>query len=339
MNSPLTVLMPVYNAEKYLIEAIDSILNQTHRDFEFLIIDDGSTDSSIDIITSFKDPRIRLIRNEENSGITKTLNKGIHLSSNELIARMDADDISHPDRLEKQYKYLQEHPDCALVSTWMRKISKDGKFLKISGVDTEHIYYSLLFISKGIYHPTVMYKKNAVTDVGLYSKEYSEDFNLWCKLVKKYKFHVIHEPLLDYRFSETSIWRITKKNEYEKAAIEQVLENVSYYTNNTCKLNDHEVKFFKGNVAPIVAFNNKKIIEDSFRKLDYITQSLQSFKNVNNTNNNIEKAASHFKFNLILKLSKYLNPAALLKLILKLKYWNIFFKYLNYKIRQKLKFK
>src|SRR5690606_30041678 len=129
----ITVLMPVYNAEKYLREAIDSVLNQTFKNFEFLIIDDGSNDASVEIIESYKDSRIRLIHNQTNSGISYTLNRGIHLSSFDLIARMDADDISHKQRLEKQYKYALKYSDYSLFSSWVRIINNDGTFKKISG--------------------------------------------------------------------------------------------------------------------------------------------------------------------------------------------------------------
>src|SRR5215212_7675082 len=98
----LSVLMPVYNAEKFLREAIDSILSQSFTDFEFIIINDGSTDSSCDIIRSYEDKRIVFVENEKNLGITATLNKGIKLAACELIARMDSDDISYPERLQKQ---------------------------------------------------------------------------------------------------------------------------------------------------------------------------------------------------------------------------------------------
>src|SRR5688572_53842 len=126
MPQPLvTVLMPVYNAERFLSEAIDSILQQSLTDFEFLIIDDGSTDCSREIINAYKDDRIRLVQNESNLAITASLNKGIHLARASLIARMDADDISYPERLQKQYNYLSNHPDCALLSTSARVITED----------------------------------------------------------------------------------------------------------------------------------------------------------------------------------------------------------------------
>ena len=102
----VTVLMPVYNAELFLSEAIESILRQTWSDFEYLIINDGSTDNSRKIISSFRDPRIRLVDNPSNLGLTKSLNKGLELAEGEYIARQDADDISHPKRLERQVQFL-----------------------------------------------------------------------------------------------------------------------------------------------------------------------------------------------------------------------------------------
>src|SRR5580698_9685158 len=109
-NPKVTVLMPVYNGEKYIKEALESILQQTFIDFEFLIINDGSTDNSVSIIKSFNDNRIRLIHNEKNSGLVYSLNKGIGLSNGEYIARMDCDDVSIPERLEKQVGFLNSNP-------------------------------------------------------------------------------------------------------------------------------------------------------------------------------------------------------------------------------------
>ena len=204
----ITVLMPVYNAEKYLKESIESILNQTFKNFEFLIIEDGSTDSSVEIIRSFSDPRIRLIQNEKNLGITATLNKGIELASSELIARMDADDISLPERLEKQFDYFQKNPECALLSTAVRRFNSEGTKNKIMEHNLEHFYYFSIF-NTWIKHPTVMYKRSAVKEVGKYSRTYAEDFNLWSKIIRKYNFYHINEVLLDYRI--TAIIKACKK--------------------------------------------------------------------------------------------------------------------------------
>src|SRR5437867_1168505 len=146
MAPVLTVLMPVYNASKHLREAIESILGQTFTDFEFLIIDDGSTDNSIEIIRSYNDPRIRFLVNEHNLGISATLNKGIELSSTELIARMDADDLSYPDRLQQQYDYFQQYPETVMLSTSVRIIGADNSPVEDIAVDQYYNCYNLNFI-------------------------------------------------------------------------------------------------------------------------------------------------------------------------------------------------
>ena len=143
----ITVLMPVYNGEKYLRPAIESILNQTFSDFEFLIINDGSTDNSESIILSYKDERIRYVKNENNLKLIKTLNKGIDLARGKYIARMDADDISLPTRLEREIEYMESHPECGLVSVFPYVMSESGKILHKSRffISTQH--YSCLYVN------------------------------------------------------------------------------------------------------------------------------------------------------------------------------------------------
>src|SRR5215212_5805616 len=216
MNKPLvTVLMPVYNGEKYLGEAIDSILNQTLTNFEFLIIDDGSKDKSVDIIKSYNDPRIRLVNNETNLGISKTLNKGIELAAAELIARMDADDISYPERLQKQYDYFMSNPECALLSTWARTITENNEHLKTEKYRSRLHYYNLTF-ECWMYHPTVMYTKTAVMEVGMYNIPYAEDFELFWQLSRKFRIACLEEVQVDYRITDQSLHQVTKKKEYDE---------------------------------------------------------------------------------------------------------------------------
>jgi glycosyltransferase involved in cell wall biosynthesis len=248
--------MPVYNAEVFLAEAIDSILKQTFADFEFLIIDDGSTDNSRAIVQAYVDPRIRYVLNEKNLGISATLNKGIEMANCELIARMDADDISLPGRLEKQYNYLQAHPDCVFVSSWFRRFNADGTEDRVLKNKPEHFYYHLIF-NNWINHPSVMYKRSAVIDVGMYSKFYAEDFNLWSKLVRKYKFHNIPEVLVHYRIGEKSLSRGVRKMEYIQAHLEQIIENIHYYTGDKFPLNIAEAEFLRG-TGPSVSMNEKR---------------------------------------------------------------------------------
>jgi glycosyltransferase involved in cell wall biosynthesis len=128
MNKPMvTVLMSVYNGERFLNEAIESILTQTFTDFEFLIINDGSTDDSVKIIESFQDSRIRLINNERNLKLIASLNKGVSLAMGKYIARMDCDDVSMPDRLEKEVRFLESNEEYGVVGTWYTVIDGEGK--------------------------------------------------------------------------------------------------------------------------------------------------------------------------------------------------------------------
>ena len=125
----ISVILPAYNAEKFLREAIDSILGQTYKNFELIVLNDGSTDRTEDIILAYDDPRIRYVKNEKNLKLIKTLNKGIDLAKGEYIARMDADDISLPRRFEIEVNYLQEHSDIDVVSCFPYNMSMNGVVL------------------------------------------------------------------------------------------------------------------------------------------------------------------------------------------------------------------
>jgi len=208
MISPtISVVMPVYNGEKYLREAIDSILNQTYNDFEFIIINDGSTDKTDEIILSYDDPRIVYIKNEENLQIVKTLNKGIDLAKGKYIARMDADDISLPKRFEKQMKFMEKNPEIGVCGTWIEVFGIRNERLKYP-VEHEEIKATLLFNS-ALAHPSVMIKRSILQinhyDV-LYNK--AEDYALWIELLETCKFCNIPEYLLKYRLHKKQ----TEKN-------------------------------------------------------------------------------------------------------------------------------
>jgi len=205
----VTVLMSVYNGEKYLREAIDSILDQTFCDFEFLIINDGSTDSSTDIIRSYDDSRIRLIENEKNIGLTRSLNKGLKLARGEYIARMDADDISLPDRLEEQVSFLDEHKNVAIVSSSVIFINSCGK--KVGSwnlaANSDEIKKIFLKDQNQIAHPFSMYKKKCVEKVGMYREEFevAQDVDLWMRMIEQYDIANIKETLGMHRIGQNSI--------------------------------------------------------------------------------------------------------------------------------------
>ncbi|MHA2039282.1 MAG: glycosyltransferase, partial [Promethearchaeota archaeon] len=183
----ITVLMPVYNNEKFLRESVDSILNQTFKDFEFIIINDGSTDRTKKILNAYKDFRIRVIDNDKNIGITRSLNKGLGLAKGEYIARMDGDDISLPERLERQVKFLENNPKVVLLGNWVEIIDGDGNLRSITRYPTNHCFITWIFLFKTcLAHPTVMYRKKEVLKINGYNSmlSYTQDYDLWVRLSK-----------------------------------------------------------------------------------------------------------------------------------------------------------
>lgn len=204
----LSIIMSVYNEEKYLREAIDSILNQTFRDFEFFIINDCSTDSSREIILSCPDQRIRLIDNTVNIGLTCSLIKGLQLAEGEHIARQDADDISLPGRLEKQVDFLRQNATVGLVGTSPIVINEEGKYLFVIPVLTgpKELKKEL---EKGnqFTHGSVVFRKKCIEQVGSYRKEFkvAQDYDLWLRLSKSFDLANIAEPLYKWRLNIDSI--------------------------------------------------------------------------------------------------------------------------------------
>ena len=185
-NPKVTVLMSVYNGEKYLREAIDNILNQTFKDFEFLIINDGSTDRTAEILQSYQDPRIRIINNEKNIGLTRSLNKGLKVAKGEYIARMDADDISPSDRLGKQVAYMDTHPEKALLGGQAIVINSGSDIITRWHHLTEPglLRWSLLFDNPFI-HSAVMLRSTVLRTHRLSydcALPRAQDYDLWQRI-------------------------------------------------------------------------------------------------------------------------------------------------------------
>ena len=205
-NSPLvTVLMPVYNGSRFLAEAIESILHQTFEDFEFVIIDDASTDSSVEIIKSYFDSRIRLIQNNLNMGQAKTMNKGLRLARAKYIARIDQDDRMKRDRLAKQVEFLEKNPDISLVGSSWEDIDENGVRITYSMSPIEPFQCSFeLFVcgENPVAHPSVTFRREIIGLVGGYRAKYTpaEDLDFWLRLgAKDYKFANLGEVLTCYR--------------------------------------------------------------------------------------------------------------------------------------------
>lgn len=194
--------MPAYNAEKYLREAIDSILSQTFTDFEFIIINDGSTDSTKDIILSYTDPRIIYLENEQNSGICVTLNKGLDAARGTYIARMDADDISLPDRFQKQVAYLSTHPEIGVLGTDIEVFGDSIQPYEFRQLHTPEECSAGLIFNSCFAHPSVMMRRHVLESFNLRYKDKFrglEDYELWWQLNKLCKLNNLPEILLRYR--------------------------------------------------------------------------------------------------------------------------------------------
>jgi glycosyltransferase involved in cell wall biosynthesis len=195
--------MPVYNGAKYLNEAIDSILDQTFSDFEFLIMDDCSTDQSINQVKSYNDPRIKLIVNKKNIGQSATLNKGLELARGKYIARMDQDDISMPERLERQSKFMKDNPEVDVVGTWLQLMGKYNEIFELE-TKSEDIKMNLL-TNENLAHPTVMIRKRTLVKYDLnYNPAYSvaQDYDLWVRMFDFCSFANIPEALIKYRMHD-----------------------------------------------------------------------------------------------------------------------------------------
>ncbi len=211
MNELVSIILPVYNAENYLYDSINSIINQSYKNLEIIIINDGSTDNSLSILKKFNDSRIRLI-SRENKGLIHSLNEGLSLANGNYIARMDADDIARSDRIEIQLKFLLENKNFSVVGSYANIIDEHGINIGIKKKTSSNITIkTICFFGSPFIHPTVMFNKALIKEQLYYSNEFihAEDYELWARLVvcKKFKFHNIKDTLLDYRIVSTSVSR------------------------------------------------------------------------------------------------------------------------------------
>lgn len=205
MKPLVTVVMATYNGEQFLAEAIESVLDQTYRNFEFIIVDDGSTDNTAQIIKAFEDDRIKYVRKEKNSGIADSLNLGISIAKGKYIARIDDDDVCMSNRFEKQVAILEKREEVILCTS--NVILNKDTINKLEEEVHEDIKMQLLF-NNAIVHPTVMIRKEVLLKHKYNPKKVpSEDYDLWSRLIWEGEFYKIREPLIFYRYhklSETS---------------------------------------------------------------------------------------------------------------------------------------
>lgn len=202
INQPLvSVVMSVYNGELFLKDSIDSILQQSYQNIEFIIINDGSSDSSLSIIKSYHDSRIKLIENERNMGLIYSLNVGFASACGKYIARMDSDDIAHSDRLKLQVEYLENNLTIGVVgSDYISFSDKHSKLIREP--KSHHVIKTYLLFSATMCHPTIMFRKQILDETRFrYNPEFKhvEDYELWTKLILHTQFANLSKPLLKYR--------------------------------------------------------------------------------------------------------------------------------------------
>lgn len=314
----ISVLMPMYNAEQYVLEAVNSILNQSFIDFEFIIIDDCSTDRTFEIVKNIEDDRIRLFRNDENLKISATLNKGLDLAKGKYLARMDADDISRPNRLEIQYQYLESNPHIDMCGG---DIQCFGVYRFINARPSEYSElkdYSLYGTS--MCHPTFMAREKVYRTMR-YNEAYAgaEDFLLFSDLMQEYIGVNIPQVLLDYRLSGNQssfylddtntlkththqidltfeIFKINLNRIYDASKYNGDIELMEDYFIGKKILPDIAYNAFSEYYSFIIQSNTKKVYSNDVIKMIYTRRLMDSFKHNFKTNGTSGLTKSLFAF-------------------------------------------
>lgn len=209
-KSPLvTVLLSVYNGEQYLRQAVKSILSQTYRNYEFIAVNDGSNDATLDILMSVKDSRIKIIQNDQRQGLTRSLNRGFECSHGKYIARMDADDVSLPNRFKTQVDYMESCDQLAVIGTWALSIDSDGRQTgQICGSTHHDMLIGDFLFTNNLIHSSTLIRRSALKQVGGYDEWFkrSQDFDLWVRFVEAgYKLGNVPEILHKLRIHKNSI--------------------------------------------------------------------------------------------------------------------------------------
>ncbi len=254
----ISVVMSVYNGEKYIREAIDSILNQTYSDFELIILDDGSTDQTEDIIKGYTDKRIRYTKNPGNLGLADSLNRGLELSLGKYIARMDSDDIALIDRFQKQVDYLEKHPEVILLGG-QSELLNNGTVIRNefhAPIEDEEIRLMILYHNPFL-HPTVMMRGEVVRKKTLrYQNRYVDDYDLWVRMLPYGKVHNLEDKVLKYRVHDNN-FSVVNKNTHIDGAEQKLREKYI----DSLDLSDSEKKLLNG------AFRNEISMKDNIDDL------------------------------------------------------------------------
>jgi glycosyltransferase involved in cell wall biosynthesis len=286
---PVSVVLPCYNCDQYIGEAIQSILNQTYRDFELIIIDDGSTDQTTTVIRSFNDNRIRLINKEQNQGLVDSLNRGLELAQFDYIAIMHGDDIASQDRLEEQVLFMETHPEIICCGSWINILGTEKVIQYPANSDEVHVG---MLDGNIIAHPTVMLKTNTIKSHHLqYNPEYhygAEDYEFWQQLMKVGRITNIPKVLLQYRLHNS------QKSELYKQRIIAYTEHIRTRFLNDVSADGHYEQFL-GNY-PLASHK-------TFTYTDFETE-LDQLSNLKRKNN-LQQAYDLRLFNAYIHLKEF----------------------------------
>ncbi|NBA85279.1 glycosyltransferase [Emticicia sp. CRIBPO] len=258
----LSVILPVYNGEKYIKESVISILNQTFTDFELFVINDGSQDSTLNELSDIYDERLQVVSNEKNMGLIYSLNRGITLSKGaDYIARMDADDISMPDRFQEQIDFLKKNPSVGVVGSAMKYFSDDDKKERIvfRPSQNKQILSTFMFYNP-LFHPTVIIKSSILGEKDIYPLNFpkNEDHAFWIELTRKTTFANINKVLLKYRRHDSNVTNTYKDNIAKDFQVNQEL------LNRFCEKWDIRLQEKQLNTLGIISYKERFKLKDSF---------------------------------------------------------------------------
>ena len=247
----VSVVTSVYNGEAYVEECIDSILNQTFQDFEYIILNNGSTDRTLEILNRYTDPRLHIIH-QDNLGISRSLNKGISLSKSELIVRLDADDYSLPNRLEKQVAFMEQHPEIGFCGSRFKELIGTQFFTqKVQFIEKDEEIRKIVSCFNPFSHSTTMIRKTIFTKSGGYNSkfEYSQDYDLWVRMLNFGKAGILKEELGVARLTDQST--SNKNRRKQKLEVLQIRWNAfRQFGGNPGKVLSYYVKSLIGLIYP-----------------------------------------------------------------------------------------
>jgi len=270
MTEPLlSVIMPVYNAERYVKQAIFSILDQSYKNLEFIIIDDGSTDKSLQVIESIRDDRIKLVKSGTNKGQIYTRNLGLQLAEGDYISQFDADDIAYPDKFKKQISFLERNKEIGMLGAWVKFIDKNGNRMK-GGWKLKakpEIIPSIMLFKNYFLQSTVVYRKDCIKMFSYREGfEVAEDYMIWLEIIEQFKCWNLQEYLVDYRIHSESVMNTLplRRLEMERKLFRWQFDKLGIDITD----NEMELHLLIKNDEPIKSIDTLKQIESWLLKID-----------------------------------------------------------------------